>query len=117
MNEEKANFPLGEGAEDTASLESELAELNAKEEELTKENAALSLELSKKQSEVISRLKEEAKKDIELLNRECAELTKREIAVMDDFSAALLALNDSVCDLQAVLELEQSKDRESEERK
>ena len=49
--------------------------------------------------------------------RECAELTKREIAVMDDFSAALLSLNDSVCDLQAVLELEQSKDRESEERK
>lgn len=117
MSEEKPNLPLGEVAGEEASLQAELSELNAKEEALSKENAALSIELSKKQSEVISRLKEEAKKDIELLNRECAELTKREIAVMDDFSAALLSLNDAVCDLQAVLEMEQSKDRESEEGK
>lgn len=95
MSEEMQKDPLQEELD--ASL--------AKEAELEKENAALGAELSKKKEGMLDRLNAEAKENVERLNQAADSLTKREVAIMADFTSLVRELNDSVSDLQAYFEL------------
>lgn len=95
MSEEMQKDPLQEELD--ASL--------AKEAELEKENAALGAELSKKKEGMLDKLNAEAKENVERLNQAADSLTKREVAIMADFTSLVRELNDSVSDLQAYFEL------------
>lgn len=95
MSEENKKDPLQEELD--ASL--------AKEAELERENAALGAELSKKKEGMLDKLNAEAKENVERLNQAADSLTKREVAIMADFTSLVRELNDSVSDLQAYFEL------------
>ncbi len=101
-------------SEPIREINGNMVDLPSQINQLESDNAALETKIKKLKSELNGKLFQQSKDDIRRLNEQLTAYSEKEIAIMDDFSAALRHLNDSVSDLQAILSVEKGEEEQPE---